>query len=476
MRTLAAAAAILLLGGIAAAQSGRLPETNATIPPPNPAWGFDTVSRHGVPCDADHEGQSWLATGLASVWRLATGGSETGVFKCRQDQWGAELGPIEQLVHPFNRVWVVNNNPVFSQTVFPASWNAGACTPGPPNPNDPDVSTTACPAGIALCATISVGQCAGGGGGNGVQVYMMGTNDADLQAGGVSWSILNSGNPIVEPGIEDDFDEFGVETPSVVKVGSTYHMYATYYSDCTEDGGGNLSCSPIYFGIEHRTSTTGLSYLNSTKSVMAISSVVGKSTVGQRCQDTGNAKGCNGVAEPNAIYNPDDATNPIWVYFSRVYCRDASCNPAIAYPPGKREIALIRCQTDGVTCTAPVTVLEQGTLFDARFGWDGPGQNSVYRDAGGWVFAASMRKQMPDGNDSWLIFEWRGTDGLTWKPEGVVGWRGMRPNFAHSIRSQSFALYGGQLAGIVCGDSFMGVGTLGTDFVSECVMLRRFRN
>lgn len=71
---------------------------------------------------------------------------------------------------------------------------------------------------------------------------------------GLSWDIKSQ--PVLEAGLPHEWDGLRVETPSVIKVGSTYHMY---YSGCRNP------CDSGQYDIGHATSRDGNSWIKNPK-------------------------------------------------------------------------------------------------------------------------------------------------------------------------------------------------------------------
>jgi predicted GH43/DUF377 family glycosyl hydrolase len=67
---------------------------------------------------------------------------------------------------------------------------------------------------------------------------------------GINWTV--NPKPVLETGPRGSWDEASVETPSVIKVGSTYHMY---YSGCT------IPCNVGKYNIGHATSSDGTNWV-----------------------------------------------------------------------------------------------------------------------------------------------------------------------------------------------------------------------
>lgn len=379
------------------------------------------------------------------------------------------LSAAEQIVATrFATPWVTHPyNPMLSSTKTPTGWGSVSCSPGPPNFNDPDIMVAPdAPDGAALAVYVSVGLCDSSAvaGGEGVRTYLLTSSDANLNDG-ISLAVANGNEPVLARGAPEDFDHYGVETPDVARLGSTWHAYYTFYSSAP-----NLT----HYKLAHASSADGKAFTG--RSVLAASDVVG--TPASACQ-SGNQPGCIAIAEPSVIAHPTDA-NPLWVYAEFVRCRvvgSPGCHPTVV-PPAVREIRLLRCASDGVTCQDSIPVnLSPPDLFPARLLFDGPSTPHVYRDAGGFILTVSYRRQMPDGNWPHAIVEYRSpaADGVNFTFDNVVAYRGMQAWTANELRSLSIQFYQGQLLGLFCGNNWGQSGVLGTDFTAGCGMIRRFR-
>ena len=67
---------------------------------------------------------------------------------------------------------------------------------------------------------------------------------------GVTWAIHPT--PVLGPGAPGTWDERSTETPNVVKVGETYHLYYTGYT--------NVGASTLHYQIGHATSPNGVTW------------------------------------------------------------------------------------------------------------------------------------------------------------------------------------------------------------------------
>jgi predicted GH43/DUF377 family glycosyl hydrolase len=115
-----------------------------------------------------------------------------------------------------------------------------------------------------------------------VQVYEAKSPD------GIAWTI--NPTPVVKP--SDDpkaFDSLRIETPSVIKVGDTYHMY---YSGFDEKGAKEGVSS-----VGHATSKDGANWTRDPKNPVVVAQSTDKHKWGYR-----------GAGEPGVVYNPADKT------------------------------------------------------------------------------------------------------------------------------------------------------------------------
>ena len=100
---------------------------------------------------------------------------------------------------------------------------------------------------------------------------------------GTDWNINTT--PIVKEGPKGSWDDERTETPSVIKVGSTYHMYYT----------GFKTGDPVArFNIGHATSKDGLKWTKDPRNPIV------------RNHNDVSKWGLYYVAEPGAVYNPKD--------------------------------------------------------------------------------------------------------------------------------------------------------------------------
>src|SRR3989344_3697794 len=104
-------------------------------------------------------------------------------------------------------------------------------------------------------------------------------------ADGINWNINK--NPQLSPSTNPaDWDSLRIETPSVIKVGNTYHLYYSGCdANCQEDG---------VYSIGHATSTDGIAWAKDPANPVVAA------------QADPSQWGSYGSAEPGIVYNPKD--------------------------------------------------------------------------------------------------------------------------------------------------------------------------
>jgi hypothetical protein len=157
-----------------------------------------------------------------------------------------------------------------------------------------------------------------GAGGVDVNVYELSSSDGK--------SFAPASTPFVPqlvPG-PDSWDAVAVETPSVVELGGTYHMYYTAVPTCANPPG----CTYTLYEIGHASSPDGVTWTKSSAPVIQQPAADG---------DWGSW----GIAEPGATVKD----GVIYLYYAMVRCRGgAPCAPAT--PAAERAIGLAT-STDG---------------------------------------------------------------------------------------------------------------------------------
>ncbi|MCP4649264.1 MAG: hypothetical protein GY853_04165 [PVC group bacterium] len=126
---------------------------------------------------------------------------------------------------------------------------------------------------------------------NHVRIYQATSNN------GLKWKI--DPNPVLVPGSAGQWDDEKVETPMVIKVGETYHMYYSGFN--TGDKGGQ-------YQIGHAVSSDGTTWAKDSQNPVIMY--------------TNDAQhwGFYGVAEPGAVYNVKD--DKIYLYYVATKIRD----------------------------------------------------------------------------------------------------------------------------------------------------------
>jgi hypothetical protein len=179
-----------------------------------------------------------------------------------------------------------------------------------------------------------------GAGPNGVQIYEA------TSADGSSWALTSDlASPRIAPG-PDAYDQISAETPSVVKLGATYHMFWTAVPDS----------SFVHYSIGHATSTDGVTWTKDAQPVL----------------DHGNdptAFGGLGVAEPGATV----VNGTIYLYYATIRCRNGVDTGGCTGPDPVVERAIgLATSTDGVTFTPDAEpVLLQSATYPASAGYEG---------------------------------------------------------------------------------------------------------
>lgn len=137
-----------------------------------------------------------------------------------------------------------------------------------------------------------------------VRVYYAESKD------GVRWTV--NPNPVLgESSDPNAFDGLRTETPSVIKVGNTYHMY---YGGFNEESFNEKSDHIGRSEIGHATSTDGVHWTKDPANPVV---------VGQ--EEDRSKWGYGGVGEPGAVYNPKDKL--IYLYYTGMH-----------FPEGRKNI------------------------------------------------------------------------------------------------------------------------------------------
>lgn len=109
-------------------------------------------------------------------------------------------------------------------------------------------------------------------------------------ADGVSWKV--DPTPQIQPGAAGAWDGTMIETPSVIKVGDTYHLY---YCGC-------LDCSAGQYSLGHATSTDGVHWTKDPRNPILTH------------QPDPSHWGFYTAAEPGAVHDP--RTGKIYLFFT----------------------------------------------------------------------------------------------------------------------------------------------------------------
>lgn len=126
---------------------------------------------------------------------------------------------------------------------------------------------------------------------NHVRVYHATSND------GINWDINTT--PIMSEGPRGTWDDERTETPSVIKVGDTYHMYYT---------GFKTGDAIARFNIGHATSKDGINWVKDPNNPVI------------RNHDDATIWGLYYVAEPGVLYNPGDGL--FYLYYGTARAND----------------------------------------------------------------------------------------------------------------------------------------------------------
>lgn len=139
---------------------------------------------------------------------------------------------------------------------------------------------------------------------------------------GLSWEI--DPKPCLSPSVNPkDWDSLRIETPSVVKVDGTYHLY---YSGCDEK-----NAKKAVYSIGHATSRNGVEWTKDPANPVIVAQTASK-----------HQWGYMGVGEPGVVYNPKDKT--FYLYY--VSMKFSKVDPTIGHIG-----VLLAKSTDGSTFT-----------------------------------------------------------------------------------------------------------------------------
>ncbi len=194
---------------------------------------------------------------------------------------------------------------------------------------------------------------------------------------GITWSINTTA--LLSLGVATEFDEVGVETPSVIFFNSKYHMYYTGVPS------GGLSGA---LAIGHATSDDGIIWTKDTGNPVL--------------SPTGTIADWNGaqVAEPGAVV----FNNNVYLFFTGVGLRSGGATPVA------KQVIGLAISNDGSSFSAPAQVLEQSASYPANqdyVGYSTPSAivynntihlfHDVAQDTTGWVQAAIRHASSADG-------------------------------------------------------------------------------
>jgi len=218
-------------------------------------------------------------------------------------------------------------------------------------------------------------------------------------ADGITWSINTTS--LLTPGNTNDFDEAGIETPSVIFFNGEYHMYYTGV------GSGGLS-GPLSIG--HATSTDGVTWVKDPISnpVLIPTSV---------------QTDWNGVqvGEPGAvIFN-----NQVYLFFTAVGLR-----PGGGTPLAMRTIGLA-ISTDGTSFGSQVQVLEQSARYPATGNYSGYSTPSALVYSGQLHLFYDVVQENP-GFEQVALEHASSPDGITWAEDNTSIF--VRSDFAWTMR------------------------------------------
>ncbi|UCG37889.1 MAG: hypothetical protein JSV00_06715 [bacterium] len=252
-----------------------------------------------------------------------------------------------------------------------------------------------------------------------------------ISAEGVSWQIYTT--PLLALGPPGSFDADGIETPSVVSFGNTWHMY---YTAVETDLSGAL-----YVG--HAVSPDGIVWT--------------KDPANPVLAPTGDPNDWNGaqVAEPGAAV----FGSQIYLYFTAVGLR---AGPG---PTARMTIGLA-VSNDGSVFGSGIQVLEQGTHHPASEDYVGYSTPSAMVMDGRLHLFYDVARMIPD----WTQVEIRhasSDDGLNWTEDDLPIF--VRESFTwtrREIRSPCAVQDGGLIRLWFAGDDYLDNGLLGIGYAT----------
>ena len=264
------------------------------------------------------------------------------------------------------------------------------------------------------------------GGPQDVAIYRLRSSD------GIRWALANDGKPVLSGGDKrrGDFDWFGVETPVVIKVGNTWHMYYSVYK--------NGKVPLVTMG--HATSSNGTDWTKHGE-LLSLTQDVGR--------HAGNPWGRLARGEPAVVHR--DGT--FYLYFTDVRCRTDDCS---SFPAAVRGISLATSK-DGHVFKQHGTepIVHQSTYYSAEKGFEGYSTPWVFHDGGVfWLFCDVFHNNGRDSVQSALL-RLRSDDGIHFEEvsrDDIVA--GDQPWSAVSVRSPSVIRDNGRLRMWYAGDGF----------------------
>lgn len=264
------------------------------------------------------------------------------------------------------------------------------------------------------------------GGGKDVSIWKLRSQN------GLEWRAVGGG-PVLEGG--RGFDSHGVETPAVIRVGDTYHMYYTAYADPP---------SPVYYTMGHATSPDGERWTKHGE-LTSITSVVGKKN------REANPWGWLARAEPAPVH----VDGEFWLYFTDVRCRVAGCKGG--QPMAQRGISLAKSK-DGhhFTQVGSEPVLLQSASYPPSEGWEGYSTPWVVHDGERFhLFVDVFMVDRDDKHYQTRIAHYESRDGLRFREvqADIVRVEG-HPWATKSVRAPTAIREGGRWLLWYAGDNF----------------------
>ena len=257
-----------------------------------------------------------------------------------------------------------------------------------------------------------------------VSIYKLRSRD------GENWQVENDGKPVLLPGGKRDFDRLGVETPAVIRVGGTYHMYYSAYPN------GKV---PLVT-IGHATSSDGINWTKLGE-LKSITKPVG--------QNKGNPWGRLGRGEPAVVHHD----GLFYLYFTDVRCRQQNCkgSPAVI-----RGISLATSR-DGHNFEqrGSEPILLQTGSFQESEGWEGYSTPWVFVNNGRFELFCDLFRTVGKQSIQTAITHLRSEDGVRFSEvQANVLTAGGDDFTAVSIRSPSVLVQDGVWKMWYAGDNY----------------------